>query len=111
MRTKKLQETTKFLYQSIKKREKKYLENFDTKTISDNKTFWKTVKPLLSNKFRFPVNVALVKENDIISDNGTIADVFNNFFTNVKNLNITVSGDILCEARKINGTLLFFHEL
>ena len=88
--------------QFIKKREKNYFENLDTENISDNKTFWKTVKPLLSNKCRLPVNVTLVKEDDVISDNGKIADIFNDFFTNVvKNHNIIVSGDILYEANNI----------
>ena len=45
--------------------------------------------------------------NDVISDNGKIADVFNDFFTNaVKNLNITVGGDILCEANNRKDPVL-----
>ena len=49
----------------------------------------------------------LVKENDAISDNGKIADVFNDFFINVvKNLNVTVSGNILCEANKMKDPVL-----
>ena len=68
---------------------------------------WKTVNPLLSDKCRLPVNVTLVKENDVISDNGKIAGVVNGFFTNaVKNLNITVSGDILCEANNVKDPVL-----
>ena len=60
------------------------------------------MKPLLFDKCKLPVNVTLVKENDVISDNGKIADIFNEFFTDaVKNLKITVSGDILCEANNI----------
>ena len=35
------------------------------------------MKPLFSDKSRLPVNVTLVKENDVISDNGKIADVLN----------------------------------
>ena len=46
------------------KRKKNYFENLDTKNVSDNKTFWKTVKALLSDKCTLPVNVTLVKEND-----------------------------------------------
>ena len=65
------------------------------------------MKPLLSNKCRLPVNVTLVKEIDVISGNGKIADVFNDFFTNVvKNLNIAVSGDIMCEANNIKDHVL-----
>ena len=50
---KKIKEAKKFLCQYIKEREKNYFENLDTKKISDNKTFWKTVKPLLCNKLDF----------------------------------------------------------
>ena len=38
------------------------------------------MKLLLSNKCRLKLNVTLVKENDEISDNGKVADVFNDFF-------------------------------
>ena len=41
----------------LKKEEKNYFENLDTKNIGDNKTFWKTVKLLLSDKVKLPVNV------------------------------------------------------
>ena len=94
--------------QSIKKREKKnYFQNLDSKNISHNKSFWRTVKPLLSDKYRFPVNVTLVKENDVISGNGKIADVINDFFINaVKDLNIAISGDILCEANNMKDPVL-----
>ena len=65
------------------------------------------MKTLLSNKCRLPVNVTLVKEDNVISDNGKIADIFNDFFTNVvKNLNFTVSGDIRCEANNIKDPVL-----
>ena len=61
------------------------------------------MEPLLSNKYRLPVNVTLVKEIDLISDNDKIAYVFNDFYINVaKRLNIIVSGDILREANKIS---------
>ena len=50
---KKIEEAKKILCQSINEREKNYFEHLDTKNISDNKTFWKTVKPLLCNKLDF----------------------------------------------------------
>ena len=47
------------------------------------------------------------KRNDIISDNGKIAEAFNDFFTTVvKNLNITVIEDILCKANNIKDPVL-----
>ena len=83
------------MYQSIKKREKKTTFKILTLKIS-------VITKLLSDKCRFPVNVTLVKENDVISDNSKIADVINDFFINaVKDLNIAISGDILCEANNM----------
>ena len=64
-----------FCVSLLRKEKKKFFENLPTKNIIDNKTFWKTVQPLLSDKCRLPVT--LVKENDVISDNGKIAGVFN----------------------------------
>ena len=65
------------------------------------------MEPLLSNKYRLPVNVTLVKEIDLISDNDKIAYVFNDFYINVaKRLNIIASGDILREANKIKYLVL-----
>ena len=65
-----------FCVSLLRKKKKNYFENLDTKNISDNKTFQTTVKPLLSSKCRLPVSVALVNENDVISDNGKIAMIF-----------------------------------
>ena len=35
----------------FRKEKKSFFENLDTKNITDNKKFWKTVKPFLANKF------------------------------------------------------------
>ena len=34
----------------LKNEKKNFYRNFDTKVVTDNGTFWKTVKPLLSEK-------------------------------------------------------------
>ena len=36
---------------SLRKTKKVYFENLDESKVSDNKLFWKTVKPSLSEKF------------------------------------------------------------
>ena len=59
------------------------------KLITDNKTFWKTVKPLFSDKHIIGNKITLIKDNDIISDDGEVAKEFNDYFSNmVKNLDI-----------------------
>ena len=43
-------QSKKLLYQSFLKGKKSFFENLDTKNITDDKIFWKTVKPFLANK-------------------------------------------------------------
>ena len=93
--------------QSIKKREKKTtLKIFTLKISLITKPFGKLWNHYyFLSKCRLPET--LVKENYVIPDNGKIAGVFNDFFTNaVKNLNITVSGDIPYEANNIKDPVL-----
>ena len=73
----------------FRKEKKRFYSNIDTKDISDNKRFWKTVKPFLSKNTSLNEKITLVENEEIISDEGKIADIFNTFFSNiVTNLNI-----------------------
>ena len=61
--------------------------------MTDNKTFWKTVKPLLTDKVKNKSKITLIekkyKDNsteyseEIISDDKEVAEVFNIFFINI----------------------------
>ena len=58
--------------------------------------FWKTVKPFLSNKSTQTSQITLVDENNIISEEGEVAEMLNNFFDNaVKDLEINENQYIL----------------
>ena len=95
---------------AVKKWKTNFFEHIDTKKISDNKTFWKTVKPFISNKCRSSENIILVKGDDTISDKGQVANIFNEFFANVvKNLNIAINEDILSDTKGIDDTVLKVH--
>ena len=48
-----------------KKERRKYYDKFDLKNITDNKKFWKTIKPFLSNKNPLSSKINLVKDNEI----------------------------------------------
>ena len=61
------------------------------KNITDNKRFWKTVKPFLSKKIHLPERISLTEEenNSLLTNCKEAAKELNNFFANaVKNLNI-----------------------
>ena len=67
----------------LRKRKCEYYSNLETKLITDNKTFWNTVKPLFSNKMNTSHKITLINENKIISKNSEIAEIFNEYFSTV----------------------------
>ena len=78
-----------------------------TKDVNDNKTFWKTVKPLFTDKVQIKSKITLIEKKviskqgqesnhteKIISDDKAIAEVFNKFFINIApNLKIPVENN------------------
>ena len=48
----------------LRKSKKDYVSNLNEKQITDNKRFWKTVKPFLSNKVQSSERINLTGEND-----------------------------------------------
>ena len=53
----------------LRKQKREYFDNLDTKHISNNKKFWKVVKPFLSEKVKSSQKMSLTNGNNIISDN------------------------------------------
>ena len=71
-----------FCSKLYKKERKKYYEMLDLKNVTDNKEFWKTVKPFLSDKVTTFPKISLVEKGEIISDESKVANSFSNFFEN-----------------------------
>ena len=58
--------------------------------ISDNKKFWKNVKPIFGNKNKGNKTIAWKEGNEVITDDGKFAQTFNEYFVNiVSSLGIT----------------------
>ena len=66
----------------LRKEKKKYYSNIDLKLLTDNKKFWKTVKPLFSEKHNISRKITLIDDDNIISDDNRVAETFNDFFSN-----------------------------
>ena len=64
----------------VRKSKKDYYSQLDTRDIIDNKKFWKTVKPMFTDKIKHTQNITLIDSGSIVSDNKHIAEIFNNFF-------------------------------
>ena len=81
--------------------------SFDTKNICDNEKFWNTVKPLFSDKINASHKISLINENNIISENKEIVEIFNDFFsTAATNLEIDKGEIYITEATNINDPIL-----
>ena len=73
-----------------KSKSKQCILNLDPKRITDNKKFWKSVKPLFSNKITVKEIINLTVNREILNTDTDIAEAFNDYFTNiVPNFNIS----------------------
>ena len=50
---------------------------------ADNKKFWKTVKPLFSDKISHKDTISLTEDGKTITEDLPIVEIFNNYFSNV----------------------------
>ena len=67
----------------LRKTKRNYYQNLDLKNLSDNRKFWKTVKPIFSGKVQTSSSVTLVENNQVISNDTAIAEIFNEYFVNI----------------------------
>ena len=73
-----------------KNKKTNYYANLNEKDLTDNKQFWRTVKPLFSDKIKSSEKITLVEkretldmdgniDNEIVNDDVKIAEIFNRF--------------------------------
>ena len=81
----------------IKKKENGLNPSF----VTDNKLFWKTIKPFFSDKANCGANIKLIEEEDVLQNDSEIAEKLNEFFKNtVSTLGITENSFIINEKYK-----------
>ena len=82
----------------LRKAKKDYFSKLNPSKIADNKNFWKIVKPLFSCKSATTESITIVENNNIFQEDKKVAEIFNEFFSNVvNNLNIEIDKEILVE--------------
>ena len=68
----------------IKTNKKSYFQKVREKGFANNKTYWNTIKPFLTNKgFLTSDSISLTKENETITDKKTITHSFNTHYVNI----------------------------
>ena len=73
----------------VRKPKKDYYNNLDHENVTDNKAFWKSIKPFFSEKGSTHEIITLVEQDLILYRNDNVAEALNKFFISVvSNLNI-----------------------
>ena len=70
-------------YSLLRRTKKQYFNNINLKDISDNKKFWKCVTPYFSEKGSASTKLMLIENEEILTNESMVANVFNDFFLNV----------------------------
>ena len=70
-----------FCVSLLRKEKKKYYNNLDMNIFNDNNKFWKSIKPLFSEKHdNFNKNIIIVEDEVITTDKKEVAEKLNNYF-------------------------------
>ena len=72
----------------LRKEKKDFYGNLDISKVTDNRVFWKIVKPKISDKVKIRSKITLVEDDKILSQDAEIAKTFNEYFINISILNI-----------------------
>ena len=80
-----------FCINLLKREKSKYYNSLDLKKITDNRQFWKTIKPLFSEKQNISRRITLIDGDNIISNDADVAKAMNICFSNAIN-NLEIKG-------------------
>ena len=80
-----------------------YYKNLDPNSLYDNRKFWHTVKPLFSGTIKTSASVTLIENNEIISNDKCVAEIFNEYFATITNsLGIQETGKNTVSTHDVN---------
>ena len=89
-----------------KRERKKFYNNLELNTITDNRKFWSTMKPFLTDKGVSKNSITLIESSKIIVEDCEVADTLNLYFNNaVTSLGINEPADIITETQNINDPI------
>ena len=67
----------------VRKAKKNYFNNLNVRNITDNKRFWKTMKPFLLSKVGNNERKNLVEGDKVCSEDREVAEKFKSYFENI----------------------------
>ena len=92
----------------LRLKKQNYYDSLDIRKITDDKTFWKTISPLLSSKSYLtnPI-INLLKNGDNLSEESKVVDIFNEIFSNfVKYLKVEKNENLLTDFTEGTNAVL-----
>ena len=78
---------------------KNYFSNLNVRNVTDNKQFWKTVKPLFSRKAGDNERITLIEGVKVISKDREVAETFKSYFETIVE-NLGINSKFVCGACK-----------
>ena len=76
---------------------------------ADDKNFWKTVKPLFSDKISHKYIISLTEDGKTITEDLPIAEIFNNYFSNIIqslcDRNVPTEPGIACSQNTVSAAI------
>ena len=67
----------------LRKAKNDYYGNLNLKLLTDNRKFWRTAKPLFSDKIQTSTAITLFENNELVNDNRVVANIFNDYFVSI----------------------------
>ena len=67
----------------LRKTKTDYFQNLNISDLSDNKKFWKTIKPYFTNKGLNSNKLLLKEKGNLVSNEKQLATIMNSFFINI----------------------------
>ena len=67
----------------LRKLKRNYSSILNVNNIADRKKFWKSIKPLYTDKIKSFVSITLKKGKKIIENQNEVANIFNDYFSKV----------------------------
>ena len=82
-----------------RKAKRDFYNQLDVSTVTDNKKFWNTVKPFISDKSSSKSRITLIEEGKIVSKESDVAETFNDFFVTITDsLGIVENKEIVLDS-------------
>ena len=95
-----------FCNRLYKRERKKFYTNLNLKHITDNKKFWKNIKPFFADKGISKTEITLIKEEKVTSNDLEVANMLNSFFQNAAtSIGIPQTEDYLVDQSNITDPI------